>query len=115
VGAFLTITLNIILIPLFGYVGSACATAICYISMAIICYATGQKHYHVPYDIKTIVKYLVLMLLFYFSSVYIKISLTDTTLLVHQLIDTTLFFIYLAYTFSQFKSLLKNSDGSKNS
>ncbi len=115
VGALLTIILNIILIPLFGYMGSAYATAICYISMAVICYAIGQKHYHVPYDVKAIAKYLLLMLLFYFSSVFFKILLIDATLLVHQLIDTTLFVIYLAYTFIQFKSLRKNSDGSKNS
>lgn len=106
-GALITIVLNIILIPIFGYMGSAYATAICYISMAVICYLAGQKYYHVPYDIKNIAKNILLMLLFYLSSVFFKLMLMDKGIIVLQSIDSILFAIYLAYSYMQFKNLRK--------
>lgn len=107
VGAFLTIILNVLLIPIFGYMGSAYATAICYFAMSAICYFAGQKYYNVPYDVKTIVKYLVLMLLFYFTSVFFKLILFHDTFLVNQIVDSVLFLIYIGYTFMQLKNLRK--------
>ena len=53
-GALLTISLNSWWIPLFGYVGSAWATLACYLSMTLISYFLGQKHYPVAYEIKRI-------------------------------------------------------------
>ena len=49
VGAILTIGLNLILIPVLGYTGSALATFGCYFSMAVICYFIGQRYYYIPY------------------------------------------------------------------
>jgi O-antigen/teichoic acid export membrane protein len=48
-GALLTITLNFILIPIAGYVGSSWASLICYFSMMFFCYVLGQKYYPIPY------------------------------------------------------------------
>lgn len=107
VGAFLTILLNILFIPMFGYMGSAYATAICYFVMAAICYFAGQKYYHVPYNVKTIFKYLFLMIVFYAISVYAKKIISTNSLLVNQMVDTTLFIFYLGYSFLQFKNLRK--------
>lgn len=107
VGAFLTILLNILFIPMFGYLGSAYATAICYFVMAAICYFAGQKYYHVPYNVKTIFKYLLLMIVFYAISVYAKKIISTDSLLVNQMVDTTLFIFYLGYSFLQFKNLRK--------
>jgi O-antigen/teichoic acid export membrane protein len=50
-GAFLTIVLNFILIPIAGYYGSSWATLIVYAAMAIGCYIWGQKTYPIPYTI----------------------------------------------------------------
>jgi len=57
-GAVLTIILNLILIPYMGYMGSATATLICYATMAMLCYALGQKYYPIPYDITTMGLYI---------------------------------------------------------
>ena len=46
-GAVLTIGLNIWWIPLFGFIGSAWATLVCYGAMAAISYLLGQKFYPV--------------------------------------------------------------------
>jgi O-antigen/teichoic acid export membrane protein len=59
-GALLTIELNLLWIPLFGYLGSAWATLACYAAMALISYLLGRKYYPVAYDIKRILGYICL-------------------------------------------------------
>lgn len=60
IGAIITLTLNYILIPKIGYMGSAWATFFCYLSMVVISYVLGQKHYKIPYDVKRMSLYLLL-------------------------------------------------------
>ena len=48
-GAVITIVLNIILIPIMGYEGSALVTLVCYVSMSAFSFYLGQKHYPIPY------------------------------------------------------------------
>lgn len=50
-GATLTIVLNFILIPIYGYLGSAWATAFVYLSMTVVCYLLGRKYYPIPYPV----------------------------------------------------------------
>jgi O-antigen/teichoic acid export membrane protein len=57
-GAALTIALNWYWIPEFGYVGSAWATLVCYVSMAFISYSFGQYYYPVAYQIKRVLAYI---------------------------------------------------------
>lgn len=66
-GAVLTILLNIIFIPKYGYTASAYATLACYGGMAIVSYLLGQKYYPVAYDLKSFLKYFFVALLFFFS------------------------------------------------
>jgi O-antigen/teichoic acid export membrane protein len=58
-GAIATVLLNFLLIPIGGYVGSAVATLLCYFGMAVACYKLGQKHYPVPYDVRSALFYTV--------------------------------------------------------
>ena len=58
-GASFTLALNIMLIPHYGYVGSAIATLAAYASMAAISYFLGRKHYPIPYKINKIGFYLI--------------------------------------------------------
>ncbi|KUG08222.1 lipopolysaccharide biosynthesis protein [Solirubrum puertoriconensis] len=50
-GAALTITLNFLLIPVLGYMGSAIATLACYFMMAAVCWWLGNRYFPVPYPI----------------------------------------------------------------
>lgn len=50
-GAVLTIAGNLLLIPLFGFMGSSWAAVICYFSMTVACYLIGQKFHPIPYAI----------------------------------------------------------------
>jgi O-antigen/teichoic acid export membrane protein len=63
-GAALTIALNIILIPIIGYLGSAVTTLICYFSMSLFSYFKGQKVYPVPYNLSSAAFYIILSLAF---------------------------------------------------
>ncbi|NNK82902.1 MAG: oligosaccharide flippase family protein [Flavobacteriaceae bacterium] len=58
VGAVITVALNLLLIPKFGFIAAAWATLLAYLSMAIISFALGQKHYKVPYDVFRVLLYL---------------------------------------------------------
>jgi O-antigen/teichoic acid export membrane protein len=50
-GAVLTIALNYLLIPMFGYLGSAWVTTFVYLAMTVACYGLGQKFYPIPYTV----------------------------------------------------------------
>ncbi len=70
-GAILTILLNIIFIPKYGYMASAWATLAVYASMTFISYFLGKKYYPVPYNLKKIGFYLFITILFSFMSFHI--------------------------------------------
>jgi len=64
-GAVITIVLNVLLIPRYHYTGAAIATFCCYLFMMITSYFWGQKHYPVPYAIKKITTYLIIIVSIY--------------------------------------------------
>lgn len=70
VGSILSVILNIILIPIIGYIGSAITTFSAYMIMVLLSYLIGQKHYPVPYYVGRGCFYLllagVLIIAFYF-------------------------------------------------
>jgi O-antigen/teichoic acid export membrane protein len=59
-GAVITIALNLLLIPVLGFMGSAMATLACYFSMAAACYLLGTRYYPIPYPVATLSVYLAL-------------------------------------------------------
>ena len=57
IGATITLVLNLALVPVMGYMGSAIAVFVCFLVMLVISYFLGQKHFPVPYDLKRIGSY----------------------------------------------------------
>jgi len=74
IGAFITIVLNVILIPKIGYMGSAWATFFCYFTMMSVSFFWGKKYYKINYPIKKIFQYTFFALLIFFISKYVKCS-----------------------------------------
>ena len=66
IGAAITIAINFIFIPYFGYMACAWATFICYGTMMVISYIWGQKSYPVPYAWKKLLAYMVIVVILYF-------------------------------------------------
>ena len=60
VGAITTFLLNWLLIPIYGYMGSAFATFGSYLLMVAISYAWGMRHYPVPYQVFKVMAYIIL-------------------------------------------------------
>jgi O-antigen/teichoic acid export membrane protein len=71
IGAFITLGLNIVLIPKIGYMGAAVATLAAYGGMMFLSYFLGRKYYRVPYDVKRLGTYLVIAIGFGGVSFYI--------------------------------------------
>lgn len=71
-GAVVTIGLNIWWIPIYGFMGSAWATLICYGSMMVVSYFLGQHHFPVKYALRRILSYLAIALLLYLLSTLIQ-------------------------------------------
>ncbi|MEY4767893.1 MAG: hypothetical protein RL637_532, partial [Pseudomonadota bacterium] len=98
IGAGLTIILNYLWIPIYGYQGSAWATLICYGLMAIISYLLGQRYYPVAYPLKRILSYILLGISLYAIQYYVSnlsIYSLNKAILATELLSIYLLVVYL--------------------
>jgi len=65
IGALLTVGINALFIPSYGYLASAWAHLICYSTMVIISYLWSRKHYAVPYKLGRILAYIAMAMAIY--------------------------------------------------
>ena len=91
-GAVITLALNFWWIPLWGYIGAAWATLICYFLMMIASYIVGQKHYNVNYNLRKSGIYFLLALGLFFLSLLLEPVLGHFKLLVNTLLLIVFFF-----------------------
>ncbi len=91
-GAIITIVLNVVLVPLYGYVGSAWATLICYFCMMVLSFYWGQKYYKVPYELLNAGFYFSLAFILYIASIYLR---PESQALVY-LLNTGLLSVFVA-------------------
>ena len=98
-GALITIALNLIFIPKIGFMASAWATLFAYGSMTVASYFYGKKYYKVPYNVKKVLMYTLLSVIFSFVSYkYFKENYIISTLLV---------IVFIAFTMLNEKKELK--------
>ncbi len=71
-GMVITVVLNLWLIPIMGYMGSAVATFICYFGMMLLSYFYGRKYYKVVYDLKSLFTYFSIALLLFFINMFLS-------------------------------------------
>lgn len=69
-GAVVTILMNLVLIPIVGFMAAAYAALVAYGSMMIVSYTVGRKKYPIPYELGKICGYLVLATVLSFTSFY---------------------------------------------
>ncbi|RNC92239.1 MAG: polysaccharide biosynthesis protein [Allomuricauda sp.] len=70
-GAIITLLMNILLIPKIGYLASALATLAAYGSMMMLSYYFGRKHYPIPYNLRKILFYGGISIVFSALSFYV--------------------------------------------
>lgn len=102
-GAIITVILNFLWIPKFGYIGASWATFVCYFIMMMVSYALGKKFYPVPYDLKKIIGYPLVAFLLY----YLLDNIDITNVFYFYTIRTITFLIFLMaiYRFEKRKKL----------
>jgi len=71
IGATLTIIINYTFIEYYGYMASAVATLVAYASMMFLSFYFGRMYYPIPYNLRKIVFYLAISILFSILSFYI--------------------------------------------
>lgn len=64
-GALITVVINAVFIPQYGYLASAWAHLICYSAMVVVSYIWSRKHYAIPYRIGRIMAYIAAALAIY--------------------------------------------------
>ena len=80
-GAILTIGINLVFIPIYGYWASSWATLIVYAFQMVLSYVLGQVHYPIPYNLKKFGMYLGSSILIYWCFSMIQFNSLAITLL----------------------------------
>lgn len=105
IGAVITIILNILLIPVIGYLGSAWAHFTCYLVMMIISFFWGKKHYPVKYDLKKILFYVAIALFIFGVSGMLNIQEQSLKLVINSVLIVLFFTVLFFGERSKLKSL----------
>ena len=74
IGATVAITVNYLLLPVIGMLGSAIAIVLSYLAMSISCYFLGRKYMPVPYNFTPLLGYSIVILALVISSFFIQFS-----------------------------------------
>ncbi len=102
-GALITLVLNILLIPVFGYMGSAISGFIGFLALLLISYYYGQKYYPVPYPVKRILTYFLIAVGIY----YISTTTSSFNPVLKFITNSVLLFIFFGSVYFLEKNELK--------
>ena len=79
----------------YFYTGAAWTTLACYFSMVVMSFIIGQKHYHVPYNLRKIIAYLLVSIVLCLFGLGLYNTLDNYILsFVIRLILVILFFVF---------------------
>ncbi|QES87772.1 lipopolysaccharide biosynthesis protein [Rhizosphaericola mali] len=93
IGAMITLVINYMFIPRFGMYASAWATFFCYGSMMVISYFWGHKYFPIPYNVKKLSAYVIVMLILFFIQNGIMHLINSS--IVHLITGTILMVVFL--------------------
>lgn len=97
-GCAIQLALNIIYVPVYGYIASAWATLIGNVVIVLLSLVIGQKYYPIRYDFKKITFYFVMAALFYTVGMYVPID-NEHLRIIFRTILLSVMLIYLAKIF----------------
>ena len=93
IGCVIIVLLNIIFVPIYGYIACAWAGLAGYFTVTILSYFVGQKKYPINYDLKRIGLYVLLAAVLYVASVFI----VPENVVFRLLFRTGLLFVFIAF------------------
>ena len=89
IGAVISLIINILFIPEYGYMASAIAVLFCFISMTVISYFVGQKYFPVNYPVKRILFYFGVAIGLYLVSAFLNLDSSLYMYLIHGILLLT--------------------------
>lgn len=105
-GAVITLVINFVGIPKFGYMACAWATLASYSIMMVTSYILGQKYYPVKYNLRSISVFTFLALGFYFiSTLYSGMESMTIKLILNNILLGLFAFIFCKLEFDNLKKL----------
>ena len=93
IGCVIIVLLNIIFVPIYGYIACAWAGLAGYFTVTLLSYFVGQKKYPINYDLKGIGLYVLLAAVLYVASVFI----VSENVVFRLLFRTGLLFVFIAF------------------
>ncbi|KPK86966.1 MAG: hypothetical protein AMS27_03805 [Bacteroides sp. SM23_62_1] len=109
-GAFITFIINWLFIPRYGYIASAWAHLICYLTMVVISYFIGKKYYDVPYKLKSIVIYALVPVLIYKFANWLNIEAGGIKIILHTVLLLVFVMMVVIIEKRNIKSIFINSE-----
>jgi len=103
IGAIITILLNVLLIPVYGFMACGYAFFTASLVMTVMSYFVGQKHFPVKYDLKKIGGYFVVAMLLYL----ITLLLPFGDKLLRLSFNTLLLLVFFLFIWNMEKTDLK--------
>ncbi len=106
IGALITLVINFVGIPKYGYIACAWATFASYSIMMVISYVLGQKYYPIKYNLRSIFVFTFLALGFYFLSLtYGKMDSVILKLCLNNILFVLFAWIFYKLEFDNLKKL----------
>ncbi|MCQ2311402.1 MAG: lipopolysaccharide biosynthesis protein [Paludibacteraceae bacterium] len=106
IGLAITVVLQVVGVPRIGYWASCGSSLVCYLVIMLLSYFVGRRHLNVPYDMKRIALYTVLI----GALLGIFYLLPSSSIVVKMLFGTVLIVVYLFVFYKwDLRSLLKKS------
>lgn len=96
-GLAITLAINILFVPEYGYYASAVASLCCYFVMMIVSYIYGQKYYPISYDLKSIFLYFAVALVLFGVSRLIP----QESAVLKYVANTVMLFLFLTLVFKR--------------
>lgn len=66
IGALITIFINVLFVPRYGYIASAWGHLVCYSVMIVLSYLLSRKHFRIPYDFRKLLIYFITIVAFFY-------------------------------------------------
>jgi O-antigen/teichoic acid export membrane protein len=113
IGTVITILINTLFIPAFGYMASAWAHVVSYASMIVCSFLFAEKHYKVNYEIYKMAPYFIIAIAITIFAYYFNYKNIVAEFVVNTLL--MLIFIGSAQYKDRFLTLIFSKDENKNS
>ena len=85
-GTIIIVVMNVILVPIYSYMGCAWAAFVCYFVIMVVSYYFGQKFMPIKYDMKTIGLYTAVTVLLYVISLFIHTHITALNVMLKSIL-----------------------------